>query len=259
MSNSAAPAEKAPKIKNILISQARPTDENSPYFALGKKFNLKVDFKAFIEIQPVPFKEFRKTKINIMEYTAIILTSKNAVDTFFGICKEAKMEMPADMKYFCVTEQTANYLQKYIVIRKRKIFTGVKSAADLNEYFLKHKTEKYLFPCSIIRAGDVPDLLRKMNISVQEAIMYHTVPVDLSGINPDAYDVIAFFSPSGVDSLIKNFPDFKQNGVKMAAFGATTAGAVRDAGFTVDIEAPLPNAPSMTGAIELFLKDHPNK
>jgi uroporphyrinogen-III synthase len=255
MSTNTATAEKPTRVKNLLISQSRPADDKSPYHLLATKYSLKLDFRPFIEIQPLPLREFRKQKIVITDYSAIILTSKNAVDAFFGICKEAKLEMPPEQKYFCVTEQTANYLQKYITIRKRKIFTGTKTAADLNEYFLKHKTEKYLYPCSDIRKNDILDFLHKHNIQVQEAVMYQTVQCDLHDLKPHSYDIITFFSPSGVESLLKNFPDFDQGTIRLAAFGVSTAQAVRDAGLRLDIEAPLPNAPSMAGAIELYIKN----
>src|SRR5687768_16683470 len=185
------------KVKSILVTQEAPTDSNSPYLKLSEKFNVKIDFRPFIQVEPVPVKEFRKQKIDILNHTAIIFTSRNAVDHFFHICQELKVEMPPEMKYFCISEQTSNYLQKYIVIRKRKILTGLK------EVF---------------------------------------------------YDILAFFSPSGINSLYVNFPDFKQNNTRIAAFGPTTAKAVRDAGLILDIEAPLPNAPSMTGALELYIK-----
>jgi uroporphyrinogen-III synthase len=258
MSTKLATAEK-PKIKNLLISQAKPADANSAYHQLAEKYKLKLEFRPFIEIQPVAYKEFRKQKISILEFTAIIFTSRNAVDTFFAICKEAKIEMPAEMKYFCVSEQTANYLQKYIVIRKRKIFVGAKTPADLNEYFLKHKTEKYLYPSSDIRKSDVADFLTKHNIEFKEGTIYNTVSADLSTLDPKAFDIITFFSPSGVDALNKSFPEFAQNDIRIAAFGPTTAQAVKDAGYRLDIEAPMPNAPSMAGAIELYLKAQSGK
>lgn len=242
------------KVKSILVTQEAPTDQNSPYLKLAEKFNLKIDFRPFIEVQPVPIKEFRKQKIEILNYTAVIFTSRHAVDHFFHICRELKIEMPADMKYFCISEQTSNYLQKYIVIRKRKIFTGLKSTQDLLEILKKHKNEKYLFPCSDIRKNDIPDFLKENGFEFTEAIMYHTVASNLSDLENVFYDVLAFFSPSGINSLFVNFPDFKQNNTRLAAFGSTTAKAVRDAGLILDIEAPLPNAPSMTGALELYIK-----
>lgn len=242
------------KVKSILITQEAPTDVNSPYLKLAEKFNLKIDFRPFIQVEPVPIKEFRKQKIDILQYTAIIFTSRHAVDHFFNVCQELKLEMPADMKYFCISDQTSNYLQKYIVIRKRKIFTGLKDTKDLLEIIKKHKNEKFLFPCSDIRKNDIPDFLRENGFNFAEAVIYHTVAADLADLKNVYYDVLAFFSPSGVNSLFVNFPEFRQNNTRIAAFGATTAKAVRDAGLVLDIEAPLPNAPSMTGAIELYVK-----
>jgi uroporphyrinogen-III synthase len=242
------------KVKSILVTQEAPADANSPYLKLAEKFNLKIDFRPFIQVEPVPVKEFRKQKIDILQHTAIIFTSRNAVDHFFTICGELKIEMPADMKYFCVSEQTSNYLQKYIVIRKRKIFTGLKTAADLLELVKKHKNEKYLFPCSDIRKNDIPDFFKENGYNFTEAIIYNTVASDLSDLKEVFYDIVAFFSPSGITSLFQNFPDFKQNNTRIAAFGPTTAQAARDAGLILDIEAPLPNAPSMTGALELYIK-----
>lgn len=242
------------KVKSILVTQESPADANSPYLKLAEKFNVKIDFIPFIQVEPVPVKEFRKQKIEILNYTAIIFTSRNAVDHFFHICAELKLEMPPDMKYFCISEQTSNYLQKYIVIRKRKIFTGLKTAQDLLEILKKHKNEKYLFPCSDIRKNEIPDFLKNNGYDFAEAVIYHTVASNLSHLKDVFYDVLAFFSPSGINSLMVNFPEFKQNNTRIAAFGPTTAKAVRDAGLILDIEAPLPNAPSMTGALELYIR-----
>ncbi|TAF67687.1 MAG: uroporphyrinogen-III synthase [Cytophagales bacterium] len=241
------------KVQTILISQPKPEDEKSPYYELARKYQLKIDFRPFIQIEPITLKEYRKQKINILDHTAVVFTSRNAVTNFFNLCKEAKIEVPPDMKYFCVSDQTANYLQKYIVIRKRKIFVGAKTAADLFDLFKKHKNEKYLYPCSDIRRNETIDFLRKNNIAVNELILYHTVPSDISDLKDINYDVIAFFSPSGIDALFHNFPEFKQNNTRIAAFGPTTAQAVRDANLILDIEAPMPNAPSMTGAIENYI------
>jgi uroporphyrinogen-III synthase len=242
------------KVKSILVTQEAPPDANSPYLKLAEKFDLKIDFRPFIQVEPVPVKEFRKQKIDILSHTAIIFTSRNAVDHFFHISKELKLEMPPEMKYFCISDQTSNYLQKYIVIRKRKIFTGLKSTQELLEIVKKHKSEKFLFPCSDIRKNDIPDFLKENNFTYTEAIIYHTVAADLSNLKNVYYDILAFFSPSGINSLLINFPEFRQNNTRIAAFGPTTAKAVKDAGLTLDIEAPLPNAPSMTGAIELYIK-----
>jgi uroporphyrinogen-III synthase len=242
------------KVKSILVTQEAPTDANSPYLKLAEKYNLKIDFRSFIQVEAVPLKEFRKQKIDILQHTAVIFTSRHAVDHFFSICQELKLEMPPEMKYFCISDQTSNYLQKYIVIRKRKIFSGLKDTKDLLEIIKKHKNERFLFPCSDIRKSDIPDFLRTNGFHFNEAIMYHTVAANLSDLKNVYYDILAFFSPSGINSLLVNFPDFKQNNTRIAAFGPTTAKAVRDADLILDIEAPLPNAPSMTGALELYVK-----
>ena len=258
MSETIASQERIRKVESILVTQARPTDEKSPYFELADRYNIKVDFRAFLEIRGVSFKDFRRQRINILEHTAIIFTSRNAVDHFFRICKEARIEMPVDMKYFCVTEQTANYLQKYIQIRKRKIFSGQKTAADLLELIKKHKTEKFLFPCSDKRRNDIPEFMGLHDLHLNEAVMYETVSADLSDLADITYDVLCFFSPSGIKSLFENFPDFKQNKTRMAALGPTTAKAIVEAGLILDIEAPAPNAPSMTGALEIYIKKSNN-
>ncbi|QNL22079.1 uroporphyrinogen-III synthase [Hyphobacterium sp. CCMP332] len=247
--------ERKKKVSSILVSQPQPKQENSPYHKLAEKYKLKIDFRPFIEVQGVPFKEFRKEKIDLLSHTAVIFTSRNAIDHFFRVCKEAKVEMPPDMKYFCISEQTAYYLQKYIVLRKRKLFTGQKTVNDLLEIIKKHPEEKYLFPCSSIRKDDIPDFLKENNIFFKEAIIYETVASDLSDLADIKYDIIAFFSPSGINSLFINFPDFKQNNTRIAAFGPTTAKAVEEAELILDIQAPLPQAPSMTGAIEQYIKE----
>ncbi len=250
--------KRARAVKSILVSQPEPTDQNSPYLKLAEKYNLKIDFRKFIEIDPVDIKEFRKQKISILDHTAVIFTSRNAVDHFFRLATESKIEIPSDMKYFCISEQTANYLQKYIVIRKRKIFTGERTASDLLNVIKKHKDEKFIFPCSNIRTDDIPNFLTENEYDWSEAIIYRTVAANLSDLDDVTYDIIAFFSPSGIESLFHNFPDFKQNNTRIAAFGPTTSKAVKDAGLILDIQAPLPNAPSMTGAIEIYIKEANN-
>lgn len=242
------------EVRSILVSQPEPSNKNSPYFALAEKYNLKVDFRPFIHIEPISVKDFRKQKIDILSHTAVIFTSRNAVDHFFRLAKELKIEVPADMKYFCISEQTSNYLQKYIVIRKRKIFTGQRTAEDLLNVLKKHKNEKYIFPCSNIRKDDIPNFLGENGYTYSEAVIYETVASDLSDLADVNYDIIAFFSPSGIHSLFQNFPEFKQNKTRIAAFGPTTAKAVKDHDLYLDIQAPLPNAPSMTGALELYIK-----
>ena len=242
------------KVKSILVTQEPPTDPTSPYFKIAEKYSVKVDFRPFIQVEPVAIKEFRKQKVEILNYTAIIFTSRNAVDHFFTLCRELKIEMPPEMKYFCISEQTSNYLQKYIVIRKRKIFTGLKDTQDLLEIIKKHKNEKFLFPCSDIRKNDIPDFFKENSYHFCEAITHHTVAANLSDLKEVFYDILAFFSPSGIHSLFTNFPEFKQSNTRIAAFGPATAKAVKEAGLVLDIEAPLPNAPSMTGALELYIK-----
>ena len=242
------------EVKSLLVSQPKPSDPKSPYYQLAEKYGIKVDFRPFIQVDPIPVKEFRKQKIDILKHTAIIFTSRNAVDHFFVICNDLKVDIPADMKYFCISEQTANYLQKYIVVRKRKIFTGSRTAEDLIEILKKHKNEKYLFPCSSIRKEDIPNFLQDNGYEYSEAVIYETVASDLSDLDNVFYDIIAFYSPSGINSLFVNFPDYKQNDTRMAVFGPTTAKAATDANLVLDIEAPQPNAPSMTGALELYIK-----
>ena len=247
--------ERLNKVESILVSQPEPKDDNSPYFELAKKYNLKIDFRPFIQIDPVDYKEFRKQKINILDHSAIILTSRHAVDHLFRIAADNKIEIPADMKYFCISEQTANYLQKYIVIRKRKIFTGERTAQDLLNVIKQHKSEKFLFPCSDIRKGDIPKFLQENECEFNEAVIYRTVASDLSDLSDVNYDVIAFYSPSGIESLYTNFPDFVQNKTRIAVFGPTTSKAAKDTGLITDIMAPLPSAPSMTGALEVYIKE----
>ncbi len=243
------------KVGSILVSQPAPKDSTNTYQKLAEKYSLQIDFRPFIQVEPVTFKEFRKSKIDILAHSAVIFTSRNAVDNYFRICEEAKIEVPTDMKYFCISEQTANYLQKYIVLRKRKLFVGKRTAVDLLEVIAKHKKkEKFLFPCSNIRKDDIPNFMIKNGLDYSEAVIYKTVASDLSDLADVNYDIIAFFSPSGINSLFMNFPDFTQNGTRIAAFGPTTAKAVEDAGLKLNIQAPQPNAPSMTGAIELYIK-----
>jgi uroporphyrinogen-III synthase len=246
----------AKPIRSILVTQPKPTTDVNPYFLLAEKYNIRVDFREFIDVQGVSYKDFRKDRVNILDHTAVIFTSRNAVDHFFRICQEAKLEMPAEMKYFCISDQTANYLQKYIVLRKRKLFVGLRTAADLFEVIKKHKGEKFLYPCSDIRKDDLPEFMRANNLKFTEAVIYRTVASDLSDLSDVKYDCLAFFSPSGISSLFVNFPDFVQDGTRIAAFGPTTAKAVRDANLILDIEAPMPNAPSMTGAIEAYIRRH---
>jgi uroporphyrinogen-III synthase len=242
------------KPKSILVTQPAPTDDKNPYAELAKKFSLKIDFRPFIRIEPVAGQDFRQERINILDHSAIVLTSRNAVDHFFRMCKEMRVSVPETMKYFCVSESVAYYVQKYIVYRKRKVFIGKQTFGDLMDVIKKHKEETYLVPCSDIQKQEIPELLDKAGVKYTNAVFYRTVASDLSDLKNITYDMLVFFSPGGIESLKKNFPKFKQNGTLIAAFGSTTAKAVKDAGLRLDIAAPVPEAPSMTGAIELYLK-----
>lgn len=244
----------AEKVKSILISQPKPVTDKSPYFDLADKYKLKIDFRSFIHVEGVPAKEFRQERVNILEHSAVILTSRNAVDHFFRMCEEMRTPVPESLKYFCLSESTAYYLQKYVVYRKRKIFHGKVSFKDLLEVIKKHKNEKYLLPCSDIHKRNITDLLDGINIKYTKAVFYNTVCSDLSDLADVNYDMLVFFSPSGIESLFKNFPDFKQNNTRIAAFGTTTSAAVEAAGLRIDVHAPTPGLPSMSAAIETYIK-----
>lgn len=246
-------------IKSILVTQPKPDSDKNPYFDLAKKYKLKVDFREFIQIEGVDVKDFRKERINIPDYSAVILTSRNAVDHFFRICKEIRYTVPDTLKYFCISESTAYYLQKYVIYRKRKIFHGKQTFAELVDLIKKHKEENFLLPCTDIHKQEITTLLDQHNIKYSKAILYRTVASDLSDLADIKYDMLVFFSPSGVESLFMNFPKFKQATTRIAAFGATTATAVKEAGLRLDIHAPLPMYPSMTMAIEHFIKTNKEK
>ncbi|TVR37124.1 MAG: uroporphyrinogen-III synthase [Cryomorphaceae bacterium] len=242
------------KVKTILVSQPEPSTEKSPYFDLASKYKLKIDFRPFIHVEAVPAKDFRKQKISILEHTAVILTSRNAVDHFFRMCTEMRITVPDSLKYFCISEATAYYLQKYVTYRKRKIFFGSQTFADLMDVIKKHKNEKFLLPVSDIHKQDMITMLNAANIRYSKGIFYRTVASDLSDLKEVNYDMLVFFSPSGIKSLLENFPDFRQNGTRIAAFGPTTSQAVKDAGLRLDLHAPAPGTPSMTMAIEQYIK-----
>lgn len=249
------PSNRSPlKVKSILVTQPKPETEKSPYHDLARKYNLKIDFRPFIHIEGVASKDFRKDRINVTEHTAVILTSRHAADHFFRICGEMRITNVEELKYFCISESTAFYLQKYITFRKRKIFAGKQNIHDLLEVLKKHKKEKFLLPCSDIAKQEIADTLEQNGINLSKAVIYKTVCSDLSDLADVKYDMIVFFSPAGVTSLFKNFPDFKQNTTLIAAFGSQTSQAVLDAGLRLDIQAPVPEAPSMTMSIENYLK-----
>lgn len=242
------------KIKKILVSQPKPDSDKSPYYDLAKKNNVEVDFRPFIQVEPVSSKDFRTQKVNILEHSAIVFTSKIAIDHFFRLIKEIRITVPETMKYFCNSESTAFYLQKYIIYRKRKIFHSEGKLEELLDIVLKHREEKYLVPVSDNMNQELCDKLEQQSIAYSKAAFYKTTNSDLSDIKTGDYDVMVFFSPQGINSLKSNFPDFEQNGLVIASFGAATAKAVEEAGLRLDIQAPMPEAPSMIMALEQYIK-----
>lgn len=245
------------KIKKVLVSQPKPASEKSPYYDIAEKYGVKIDFRPFIKVESLSAKEFRQQKVSILDHTAVIFTSRHAIDHFFNLCTELRVTIPETMKYFCVTEAVALYIQKYVQYRKRKIFFGATGKIeDLVPSIVKHKTEKYLVPMSDVHNDDVKNLLDKNNIQHTEAVMYRTVSNDFTSDEEFDYDMLVFFSPAGVTSLKKNFPDFDQKEIRIGTFGSTTAQAVRDVGLRLDLEAPTVQAPSMTAALDMFIKEN---
>ena len=241
------------KVKTILVSQPEPKMENSPYSKLIEKEKVKVDFRPFIHVEGVDAKDVRQQKIDLNNYTAIILTSRNAVDHFFRIAEEMRFKVPDSMKYFCQSEAVAYYLQKYVVYRKRKIYVGKMNFPDLEVLFKKYKDEKFLLPSSDTLKVVVPETLNKLGIDWTRGIFYKTVISDLSDLRNVYYDVLVFFSPSGIESLLKNFPDFQQNDTRIAVFGNSTVNAATNASLRIDIKAPTPDTPSMTMALQRYI------
>ncbi len=243
------------KVKKVLVSQPKPSSEKSPYYEIADKYGVQIDFRPFIKVEGLTAKEFRQSKVNISEFTAIIFTARTAIDHFFRLCEEMRISIPDTMKYFCTTESIALYLQKYIVYRKRKIYHGTTGKLDdLVPFLTKHNKEKFLYAVSDVHKDDT-NVFDKAKINYTRAIMYRTVSNDFGPDEPFDYDMLIFFSPSGIASLLKNFPEFKQDDIKIGCFGATTAKAVKDAGLRLDIEAPSVKAPSMTAALENFLRE----
>ena len=241
------------KVKTILVSQPEPKVENSPYFELQNKHKVKVDFRPFIHIEGVDAKEVRRQKIDFAEYTSVILTSRNSVDHFFRLAEEMRFKVSDSTKYFCQSEAVAFYLQKYVVYRKRKIYVGQKSLTDLESVFKKFGDEKFLLPSSDILKPATPDFLNSLGINWTRAQLYKTVVSDLSDLRDVYYDVLVFFSPSGIESLLHNFPDFEQNDTRIAVYGNTTVKAADKAKLRIDIKAPTEETPSMTMAIEKYI------
>lgn len=240
-----------------MVSQPKPSSEKSPYYDIAQKYNVEIVFRPFIKVEGVDIKEFRHQRINLADYTAVIFTARTAVDNFFRLCEASRVTVPDTMKYFCVTEAIALYLQKYVVYRKRKIFFGTSGKVDdLMPYIQKHNKEKFLLPVSDPHKEEVHAPLDAQGVGYTKTVMYKTVSNDFKEGEPFDYDMLIFFSPTGISSLIKNFPNFEQGDIQIGCFGATTAKAVKDAGFRLDLEAPRAEAPSMTAALDLFLKEN---
>lgn len=249
-------------IKKILVSQPKPSSEKSPYFDIAEKYNVELVFRPFIKVEGLEPKEFRAQKINILDFTAVVFTSRHAIDHYFTLAKQMRITIPEDMKYFCVTETISLYIQKYVQYRKRKVFFGnTGKIDDLLPTMVKHKTEKYLVPMSDVNSGSVASLLESKKLNHRECVMYRTVSNDFTPqeVKDFDYDMLVFFSPSGIESLTKNFPEFNQGEVAIATFGPATAKAARDAGLRLDVEAPSAQYPSMTAALQHYLEEHQNK
>lgn len=244
------------KVKTLLISQPKPENDKNPYYELSKKYNLIETFRQFIKIEGIPVKDFRTQRIDILEHKAVILTSRMAVDHYFRMCNEMRVTVPESMKYFCINEATAYYLQKYIQYRKRKIFFGHQTIQDLVDVIRKNKEEKFLLPAADVHKEQICEFLDALNIKYTKAVMYRTVSADLSDIkNLNDFDVLAFFTPAGINSLKQNFPNFKQGNTRIACFGATTANTLLKHGYRLDIYAPNPKNPSMSGALDEYIKE----
>ena len=245
-------------VKKILVSQPKPTSEKSPYYDIAREYGVELVFRPFIKVERLTAREFRQQKVNISAYTAIVFTSRHAIDNFFQLAKDLRVSIPEDLKYFCVTETIALYIQKYVQYRKRKVFYGsTGKIADLVPQMVKHKTEKYLVPMSDVHNNSVTELLDSKKLIHKECVMYRTVSDDFTPeevANFD-YDMMLFFSPAGVQALNKNFPDFEQGDIKIGTFGPATAKEVTEKGMRLDLNAPTPEFPSMTGALRNFLKN----
>lgn len=248
------------KIKKILVSQPQPKGDKSPYFDISEKYNVKIEFRPFIRVEPLSAKEFRTQRISILDHTAIIFNAKQGIDHFFNLCEEMRITIPEDMKYFCITESVAVYLQHYIHYRKRKVFYGTSGKMqDLVTVLNKHANEKFLFVTPEVLNEETITALDNSKITYTKAIMYRTVSNDFGPNEEFNYDMLLFFSPIGVQSLFKNFPDFKQGEIHIGCFGSTTAAAVKDSGLRLDLEVPTPQLPSMTMALDAYLKENAKK
>ncbi|EPT34774.1 uroporphyrinogen-III synthase [Bacteroidetes bacterium oral taxon 272 str. F0290] len=245
------------KIKKVLVSQPKPTSEKSPYYSIAEKYGLKIDFRPFVKVESLPVKEFRKQKVSILDHSAVIFTSRHAIDHFFTLCSELRITVPETMKYFCLSETIALYIQKYVQYRKRKVFFGPTGKfCDLLPVIVKHNAEKYFVPMSDTHTDEIRNALDENRIQHTEAIMYRTVSVDFTPDEHIDYDMLLLFTPAGVHTLVKNFPKFDQRKVAIGCFGPATAKAIRDAGLRLDLQAGTAEVPSITAALDLFIKEH---
>ena len=244
-------------IKKILVSQPKPSSDKSPYFDIERKYGVEIVFRPFIKVESLTPREFRAQKIDILSHTAIIFTSRHAIDHFFNLCKEMRITIPEDMKYFCITETVALYIQKYVQYRKRKVFFGSTGKInDLLPTMVKHKNERYFVPMSDVHGDEIQNLLESKKLQFTQGVMYRTLSNDFTPDEPFDYDMLIFFSPSGISALLKNFPDFKQDKIAIGTFGVHTAQAAKDAGLTVQLEAPTPKYASITSALADYIKEN---
>ncbi len=244
-------------IKKILISQRAPLNE-APYTALKEKYGVDITFKQFFLIEPLTSREFRTQRINILDYTAIVFSSRHAIDAFYGLCDELRVKVPETMKYFCTTEAVAMYLQKHIVYRKRKIFFGNGTPESIvSQIGSKHKGENFLVTQSDSNGSSaLTNLLEAEGIAYKTAVFIKSVSQDLKDIDLKEYDMIVFYNPSDVQSLYENFPDFQQGDIKFVSFGKSIVKALEEKGISIDVKAPTPQAPSVARAIELYLQEN---
>lgn len=245
------------KIKKVLVSQPKPTSDKSPYYDIAEKYGVEIVFRPFIKVESLSAKEFRQQKVSILDHTAVVFTSRHAIDHFFTLCTELRVTIPETMKYFCTSEQIALYIQKYVQYRKRKVFFGATGKFnDLLPSIVKHNSEKYFVPMSDVHTDEIKDALDAKKIQHTEAVMYRTVSNDFTPEEKFDYDMLLFFSPAGIQSLLKNFPEFDQKNIAIGCFGPATAKAVKDAGLRLDLEAPTVEAPSMTAALDKFIAEN---
>lgn len=244
-------------MKRILISQPKPTSEKSPYFEIERKFGVEFVFHPFIKVECLSPREFRAQKVQILDHTAVVFNSRHAIDHFFNLCRELRVAIPEDMKYFGLSETIVLYIQKYVQYRKRKVFFAENGKwSELVQLMAKHKSEKYLIPQSDVHSDETHQLLEAKKLMHTECVMYRTVSNEFPAGEPFDFDMVVLFTPAGVESLLKNIPDFKERNIKLACFGKATAKAVQEAGLTLDLEAPSEKAPSMTGCLELYLAEN---